>query len=124
MNLLELAKEIEELKAKADAFDDIYAYIWNQRLPQEPHDADELYAVRWLMQNRGASLFDAPFNIASFDEDPLLSDFEDENWDMNMSEAEERRLYLLEKERVSGRDKAELYELTFADLDELGSEEE
>ena len=123
MNLLELAKEIEELKAKADAFDDIYAYL-ESKAHMSQHDADEFYAVRWLMQNRGASLFDAPFNIASFDEDPLLSDFEDENWDMNMSEAEERRLYLLEKERVSGLDKAELYELTFADLDELGSEEE
>lgn len=117
MNLLELAKEIEELKAKADAFDDIYAYL-ESKAHMSQHDADEFYAVRWLMQNRGASLFDAPFNIASFEEDPLLSDFDDENWDMNMSEAEERRLYLLEKERVAGLDKAELYELTF------GSEEE
>lgn len=111
MNLLELAKEIEELKAKADAFDNIYAYL-KSKAHMSQHDADEFYAVRWLMQNRGASLFDAPFDIASF-EDPLLSDFGDENMDLNMTEAEERRWYLLEKERVSGLDKAELYELTF-----------
>jgi hypothetical protein len=118
MNLLELAKEIEELKAKADAFDDIYAYL-KSKAHMSQHDADEFYAVRWLMQNRGASLFDAPFDIASFEEDPLLSDFVDENWDLNMTEAEERRWYLLEKERVSGLDKAELHELT-----SFGSEEE
>ena len=71
----------EEMQVKAAAFDAVYAYL-EAKQAESQHDADEFYAVKWLLKNPDKTLFEAPFDIA-----PFLSigdnDWFSDDWDVS-----------------------------------------
>ena len=80
----------EEMQLKAAAFDAVYAYL-EAKQNESQHDADEFYAVKWLLKNPDKTLFDAPFDIAPFlsigDDNWFVDDFTNDNeWKRFQSE--------------------------------------